>query len=285
MKNAFTVSPMSQKIHLKPGETYKGKIMVSNPVAATEDFYYKTILYPYSVSGEEYTVDFDTQSDWSRIVEWTTLENDKGVLKPNDKQFVNFTIEVPQNAPGGGQYMMLGVSSDAPFENTESFAVQNIYEMGSVVYAEVEGDITHGGRILENNIPGFVTADVPQVSVRVTNAGNVHETAKVTISAKNILTGEMIFPEERVGNTFESTIMPQSTRILKRDLANMPAIGILEVTQNVSFMDENMDITSVMIICPIWFFFLIAGIIGAVVGMLFYRHYSKHKKLQKVVDF
>ena len=285
MKNAFTVSPMSQKIHLKPGETYKGKIMVSNPVAATEDFYYKTILYPYSVSGEEYTVDFDTQSDWSRIVEWTTLENDKGVLKPNDKQFVNFTIEVPQNAPGGGQYMMLGVSSDAPFENTESFAVQNIYEMGSVVYAEVEGDITHGGRILENNIPGFVTADVPQVSVRVTNAGNVHETAKVTISVKNILTGEMIFPEERVGNTFESTIMPQSTRILKRDLANMPAIGILEVTQNVSFMDENMDITSVMIICPIWFFFLVAGVIGALIGAICYGTHRKRKKMQKVVDF
>lgn len=285
MKNSFTISPMSQKIHLKPGETYKGRIMVSNPAAATEDFYYKTVVYPYSVSGEEYTVDFDTQSDWSRIVEWTTLENDTGVLKPNDKQWINFVVEVPQNAPGGGQYMMLGVSSDAPFENTGNFAVQNIYEMGSVVYAEIEGDITHGGRILNNNVPAFVTADIPHVSTRVTNTGNVHETAKVTISVKNSLSGESIFPKEGVGNTFESTVMPQSTRVLKRDLADMPTIGIFEVTQNVSFMGENMGVTSMMIICPIWFFFLVAGIIGALVGGICYGIHLKRKKMQKVVDF
>lgn len=285
MKNAFTVSPMSQKIHLKPGETYKGEIMVANPAAATEDFYYKVVIYPYSVVGEEYDVDFETESDWSRIVEWTTLKNDTGVLKPNATQMVEFTIEVPENAPGGGQYMMLGVSSDQPVDGANDSVVQSVYEMASVVYADVEGETTQSGQILENQIPGFVTVDKPYVYTRLQNTGNVHETAKVTIWVKNNFNGEMIFPKNDKKNEFESVVMPYSTRLVKKEITNMPALGIFEVTQNVSFMGENMDITSVMVVCPIWFFFLVAAVIGLAIGTVFYALYSKRKKFQKVVDF
>lgn len=285
MKNSFTVSPMSQSIKLKPGETYKGSILVANPMAATEDFHYKVVLYPYSVSGEEYDVNFETTSDWSKITEWVTLEPSTGVIKPNGKQIINFTIDVPSSAPGGGQYMMLGVSSDDSADNFGGFAVQSIYEMASIVYAEVDGDITHGGRILDNQIPGFVAMGKPYVSTRITNTGNVHEAAKVTISVKNAINGEMVFPKDGELDTFESMIMPQSTRVIKKEIANMPPLGVFEVTQNVSFMDNNMDITSIMIICPIWFVFLIAGVIGSIIGMVFYARFLKRKKMQKVVDF
>lgn len=285
MRNSFTVSPMSQKIHLEPGETYQGSIMVANPAAATENFYYKVALYPYSVLGEEYDTDFETVSDWSRIVEWTTLENETGVLKPNGTQMVNFTIEVPKNAPGGGQYMMLGVSSNNSVDNTNNFAVQNVYEMASVVYADVEGETTHGGQILENQIPGFVATGAPYVLTRLTNTGNVHETAEVTITVKNSFNGEMIIPKDGENNTFESVVMPESTRLVKRTLANMPPLGVFEVTQNVSFMGDNINITSVMVICPIWFIFLVLATIGSVIGMVFYGRHLKRKKLEKVVDF
>ena len=67
MLNKFIVSPMSQDIFLKPGETYEGSITVANPADATENFYFKVSIYPYSVSGENYAQDFLTQSNWSRI--------------------------------------------------------------------------------------------------------------------------------------------------------------------------------------------------------------------------
>lgn len=285
MKNSFTVSPMSQKIHLKPGETYKGSIVVANPAVATEDFYYKIDIHPYNVVGEDYDTDFETMSDWSRIVEWTDIEESAGVLKPNGKQIIDFTIDVPKNAPGGGQYMMLGVTTDNPTNGTGGFAVQSVYEMASVVYAEVEGEIKHQGRIVENQIPGYIGAGMPYVSARLTNTGNVHETAVVKITVKNSFNGETVIPREGDGDTFESVIMPQSSRVIKRELLNMPAIGVFEVTQNISFMGDDMDITSVMIVCPIWFIFLIIGVIASIIGMVFYGRHLKRKKVQKVVDF
>ena len=285
MKNAFTVSPIKQQIHLKPGETYRGSIMVANPAAATEDFRYKVTMYPYSVLGEEYDTDFSSASDWPRIVDWTTLENDTGVLPPNGTQMVNFVIEVPKNAPGGGQYMMLGVSSDNSDDEANQMAIQNVYEMASVVYADVEGEVSHGGQILENQIPGFVAAEKPYVAVRLSNQGNVHETAAITIRVKNNLNGETVFPKDGENEVFESIVMPQSTRLVKRDISGMPPLGIFEVTQNVSYMGENMDITTVMVVCPIWFVFLVAATIGSVIGMMLYSIHARRKKVQKVVDF
>ena len=259
--------------------------MVGVPMAATEDFHYKVELKPYSVSGEQYETDFTTMSDWSRIVEWTTLKNDTGVLKPNQKQDVKFMIKVPENAPAGGQYMALGVTSDNPLEQGEGFAVQNIYEMASLVYAEVAGKTTHAGQIVENQIPGFVSTDKPYVAAKFANTGNVHEIAKTTITVKNNFTGETIFPSQGENENFESVIMPETTRVVKRELTNLPAIGIFEVTQNISYMGTDNNVTTVMIICPIWFIALIIATIIAIFGTIFLIFRSKHKKAEKVVDF
>lgn len=285
MKNAFTVSPMSQKITLRPGETYKGSIMVANPKAATEDFYYKVAIYPYFIKGDSYETDFETMSDWSRIVDWTTLEDETGVLKPNDMKKINFTIEVPENAPGGGQYMMLGVSSDAPMDDNEGAAIQSIYEMASLIYANVEGAAIHEGQVLENRIPGFVMDGKPFVATKVTNTGNVHETAEITISVKNNFNGETIYPKDGEKNTFEVVVMPESTREVKKDIANLPPLGVFEINETVSYMGGETGSTAVVVVCPAWFILLVFATLASVIGMIFYGKHLKHKKLQKTVDF
>lgn len=284
MKNAFVVSPMTQKITLKPGETYKGEVRVSNPAAATENFYYKAELRPYFVKDDNYEKDFETVSDWSRIVEWTTLENDTGVLKPNEAKKITFTVEVPHTAPGGGQYMMIGVSSDPPVDANENFAVQNVYEMASLVYVEVEGEINHSGRIVENEIPSFVATDKPYVSTKINNTGNVHETAEITITIKNNITGETILPKEGKENTFESVIMPETTRTIKREIGDLPPLGIFEISESVSYMGGEMSTTSVVLLCPVWFIVLVLFTIISIIELMIYRRRSRRKKLEKSVD-
>lgn len=276
---------MSQKITLRPGETYKGSIMVANPKAATEDFYYKVAIYPYFIKGDSYETDFETMSDWSRIVDWTTLENETGVLKPNDMKKINFTIEVPENAPGGGQYMMLGVSSNNPVEESEGATIQSIYEMASLVYATVEGTTIYDGQILENQIPGFVADGRSFVATKVANTGNVHETAEITITVKNNFNGEVIYPKDNEKNTFEAVVMPESTREIRKDIANLPPLGIFEISETVSYMGSEMGTTAVVVVCPAWFILLVFATLISVVGMIFYGKHLKRKKLQKTVDF
>lgn len=281
MSLEFAVSPMIQKIELKAGETYTGYITVSNPKSASSDFHFKVETSPYSVIGEEYTPDFQTMSDWSRIVEWTTLENTEGSLKPNETKKVYYKIEVPANAPAGGQYFKIGVTSDSAAMSGDAGKVQDVYEIANLVFVAIEGDTKREGKILDGKISGFVSTAKPSVSARVENNGNVHEIAKTTVTVKNVLGGGQVYPKDGEDSEMESIIMPLSTRLISRELSDMPVVGIFDVKETIEYMGETQDITSVMVICPFWFILLVIAFISSIIGMGFYGRYLKHKKMKK----
>ena len=276
MSSKFSISPMSQKIELKAGETYEGSIIIAVPKDATENFRFKVSVSPYSVKGTGYTPDFETMSDWSRITEWITLETESGELAPNESKKIKFKVKVPENAPAGGQYAMIGVSSDNQI-SAEAGGVHDAFEMASLIFANVEGETRHGGRILENQIPGFVASGKPVVSTTIINEGNVHETAKVEVKVKNNITGEVIYPKDNESTTLETIVMPESTRVFTRELDGLPLLGIFEVTENVEYMDTEMGTTVVMMICPIWFMVLVFATIASIVGLIIFGHF-KHRK-------
>lgn len=280
MANNFIVSPMLEKISLKAGETYTGSILIANPKDATEDFYYKISTSPYSVIGENYIADFETISDWSRILEWTTLEDTEGALKPNETKRIFYTIEVPKNAPAGGQYLKIGVTSNAAASGSGG-AVQDVFEIASLVFAEIDGETTRGGRILEGKIPDFVTSSNPAVTAKFTNTGNVHETAITALYVKNLLGGGEIYPQNGENPEMESIIMPLSTRVVSRQIPNLPVVGIFEVKETISYRGDTMDVTSVMVVCPAWFILLILATIASILGMVFYGRHLKRKKFKK----
>ena len=280
MANNFIVSPMLEKISLKAGETYTGSILIANPKDATEDFYYKISTSPYSVIGENYIADFETISDWSRILEWTTLEDTEGTLKPNETKRIFYTIEVPKNAPAGGQYLKIGVTSNAAASGSGG-AVQDVFEIASLVFAEIDGETTRGGRILEGKIPDFVTSSNPAVTAKFTNTGNVHETATTALYVKNLLGGGEIYPQNGENPEMESIIMPLSTRVVSRQIPNLPVVGIFEVKETISYRGDTMDVTSVMVVCPAWFILLILATIASILGMIFYGRHLKRKKFKK----
>lgn len=277
MTNQFTVSPMSQKISLKAGEIYEGSILVGNPKAATEDFYFKITVSPYSVKGVEYAPDFTTISDRSKIVNWISLDTTSGKLEPDEVKEINFTIKVPDTAPAGGQYAMIGVSSDTELSGKSS-AIQDVVEMASLIYADVEGETRHDGRVLETQIPGFVASGKPVVSTMLTNEGNVHEVAKINITVKNNLTGEVVYPKDDQNIDIEAIVMPETTRLFTRELGNLPALGIFEVVENIDYIDTNLQTSVIMVICPIWFMVLVFATIASVVGMICYGRHLKRKK-------
>lgn len=276
---------MNQKIDLKAGETFEGSITIANPKAATEDFYYKVSLSPYSVIGEGYTPDFKTISDWSRMVEWMTIDSTEGVLKPNETKDIHFTVKVPGDAPAGGQYAMIGVSSNNPVASSENGTVQNVFEMASIVYATVDGETVHEGKILNNAVSDFVAVGTPRASATVANHGNVHETLTTTLSIKNLVTGQVITPTDDVDGKFESTIMPDTTRTVDHELANIPALGIFEVKQQLSYLDQTSEVSTIMVVCPLWFIALVIATICSVICMFLYgRHLKKKKKTKSSED-
>ena len=280
MENAFTILPMSQNFTLVPGETYTGSITVVNPVNSTSDFAYSVSVSPYNVIGEDYQADISNVSAYSKIADWITIDNPTGSIKPNESQEINFTINVPADAAAGGQYAAIMVSSDPSKQESEGVSINNVFALGSIIYADVEGEVTHEGSILQNNIPEFSTVTPVAVSALLDNHGNVHENAIFALNVTNALTGEKIFPtDEDQNNHFSEIVMPETTRYITRNIDNLPTLGIVKVEQTIYYNNEVSTVSKNIVLCPIWFFFLVALVIFSIIGFIVasVRHHRRKK--------
>lgn len=280
MENAFTILPMSQRFILTPGKTYTGSITIVNPVNSSNDFSYSVSVSPYSVVGENYQADITNPSAYSKIIEWIDIAEPTGSIKPNESREVNFTITVPENAPPGGQYAALMVSSDPSEQQTSGVSINNVFALGSVIYADVEGEVTHDGNIIENNVPEFSTITPVTVGALLSNNGNVHEDATFVITATNAITGERIFPaEDSQNNRFNEIVMPETERYVTRNIDNLPALGIVKVEQTIYYNNEISTVEKNIVLCPIWFFFLVTIVIMSIIGLIvtIIRHHRRKK--------
>lgn len=280
MENAFTILPMSQNFTLNPGETTTGTITIVNPVNSTSDFSYSVSVSPYNVVGEDYQADITNISAYSKIAEWITISEPTGTIAPNESREVEFTITVPENAPGGGQYAAIMVSSNPNQQQADGVSINNVFALASIIYANIDGEITHEGSIIENNVPEFSTTTPVSVSALLDNHGNVHESAIFALNVTNALTGEKIFPtDEDQNNHFSEIVMPESTRFITRNIDNLPMLGIVKVEQTIYYNNAVSTVTKDIIICPVWFFFLVALVVISIIGFIIasVRHHRRKK--------
>ncbi|MBR2544030.1 hypothetical protein IKF04_01875 [Candidatus Saccharibacteria bacterium] len=281
MNNTFTLLPMSQRFLLMPGKVTEGSIKIVNPADATEDFSYKVTVTPYGVVGEDYKADLETDSTRTAIAKWIEIEEPTGKIKPNESKEVKFKINVPANAPVGGQYATIAVSSNADTSSSSGVAVQNVLEMASVIYGTVNGPIEHKGEILENNVPGFIVSPPATLSALIKNEGNIHEDASFTIKVTDFFSGNTILPTENDDGEYSELIMPETTRYIEREVGNLPALGVVKVVQTINYMGKEPSTTDkVIIICPIWFMALVAATTLAIIFTIvqIIRKHRKHKK-------
>ena len=273
--NAFTLMPMNQNISLKPGEVYEGSVRVINPSYATEDFEYKAEVTPYGVVGQDYTADLLSESDRTQISKWVKIQNPTGSIKPNESEEIKFTITVPENVPAGGQYATIAISSNKKASDSDGVSVQNVFEMASIIYADIAGETVHDGKVLENNVPGFVLTNPVKISALLNNNGNVHETATFTIQVSDVFTGRVILPTDENSGVYSEYIMPETTRFTEREVSDLPALGIVKINQTINYNGQVSTVEKNVFICPIWFLILmiltVAAIITAIV-MLIRKH-------------
>ena len=284
MNDAFVVTPMSQDFELEPGGTYTGSITVANPSDSTSDFAYKISVAPYSVSGEGYEADLATMSNRSMMVDWIKVNNPKGTLKPNETAEINFTITVPENAPAGGQYASILITEDAEAAANQGVKVNSIFEIASLVYANVAGETVREGEILENNIPGFVMATPIEVGALISNTGNVHQMVTTTLEVKNLITGETILPTEQGAGRYAEAIMPETTRRTNYEIMDLPVVGVVRVNQTIYYNGMSSTEVKDILICPVWFMVVvIVFALGLIFGTVFGARKHRRKKLARKI--
>lgn len=281
--NTFSVEPMSQAIMLVPGQVYEGKITVINTANSLKDFPYKVEVTPYNVIGQNYAADLLSESDRTAITKWMKIAEPTGVLEPNETREVSYTITVPSNVPAGGQYAAITVSSNDQSKKDEPVSVKNVFEIASVLYAEVAGETVREGEVLENNVPGFVMTTPITISSLLSNRGNVHEKATYSIAAVNVLNGQTIYPVNEVDGSFGEMIMPETTRSLEREIGNLPSIGLVRISQSIEYLGQTSVNERTVIICPIWLIVLVIAMIVAVVTGLIVMVRKRRAKIARAM--
>lgn len=274
---AFTVLPMSQRFDLEPGKVYNGKVVVVNPAGATEDFTYKASVTPYGVVDSDYTADLTTKYNRSMITDWIKIAEPTGKVSPNSSKEIEFTITVPDDAPAGGQYATIAISANYDEQPGSNMTIRNVFEMASVIYSNVAGQTVRDGEIIENNVPGFSAITPITVGAVITNNGNVHNDASFIIEVSDIFSGRVILPTEDDSGRYNEVIMPETTKNVTRTISNLPSIGVVKVSQKIYYNGDVSIVEKNVIICPIWFMFLVfltmASIVAAIVAIV-----KKHKK-------
>ena len=280
-QNTIVVSPMSQFISLEPGQTYSGAITVANPSDATSDVTYSASVKPYNVTDQAYTADLATMSNYSELVNWLTMDSPTGTLSPNSTAEIPFSITVPANAPAGGQYATI-VVSQAP-STTDNNTVSSVVGLASLIYADIAGETTHAGEVLDTTLPGFSLVTPVSITTTITNTGNVHDTAYIDLTVTNTFTGEKIFPTSEDSSTFSEVIMPDSTRLIVRELTGLPSLGIVRIDQTITYQGVDSTFSQTLVLCPIWFIALVAFTIFSIFFALIFRARSHRKTSQSSI--
>ena len=277
--NSLLVTPMSQEIPLTPGETYTGTITVANPSTATNDLSYTVSISPYGVMGANYNIDLYSKTSRTEIIDWIKIDNPSGTLAPNSTIDINFTIKVPQDAAPGGQYAAIKITSNANNTTENSLSIGNIYEIASIIYGNVAGDVVREGSVISQSMPSFIINPIFTSTATIENHGTTHEDAFVTFKITNALNGGVIYAQSDSNKGINEIIMPDTSRELTYTFDNLPVIGVINVSQTIDYNGETYSLDQNIIICPIWFMILIAGIMLSLAGLIIaHVRKTRHKK-------
>ena len=268
----ISMSPMNQKIILNAGERYTGSFTINNPRDHLVDFKYKVTVEPFFVD-ENYKIIYREEEGVNQMVSWTTTDVESGTLALGESQKITFTIDVPKDAPAGGQYAAILVSSVSDSETKDSFndgigvAMGQDVGIAHIVYAEVAGTTRRSGEVINASVPGFLFDGEVGAESTIKNTGNTHGTATYKLQVFPLFSDEEVYTNEE--NPETKTILPNRSLTNRSSWKETPAMGIFNVKYTVEFEGVTTEVTKLVIKCPLWLMFIIIFVIvGAIIWLV-----------------
>lgn len=258
-EDSIGITPMYQNMVLVPGEKVQGTFGIYNPGTNTKTSELKIFVEPFW-QDENNDVDFINNEDYSQIVDWITIEETDYTVKPNERKEVIFTIDVPENAPAGGQYAAFIVQNQAKSGNP---MITQVFQMAHLVYAEVAGQTVRGGEISSLQLPRFLFGGKIAAGATIKNNGNVHANTLHTLKIRSLFGDEELFSNEE--SPQKSIVMPGATRYTGIVWDDTPSIGVFRVVYTVEFEGVKKELEKIVIVCPLWLLIVILLLIATIV--------------------
>ena len=188
---SLSVTPTLFDVSVEPGDLWQSSIRVINPNDQPLTVYIEPVNF--TSQNERGVSNFipvqdDGELSGLTLAEWIIPTVSSLTIEPQTAESVSFTVAVPTEAPPGGQYAALLVSTQPPVTAGDTGSqVRTTQVVSSLFFMRVEGEVIERGQIRSFRALHRV-ADRPQneFQLRFENLGTVHLQPQGYISIYNM---------------------------------------------------------------------------------------------------
>lgn len=275
------IKPAEQELELAPGTTTVGSLKVQN--IGRLGFTVRMSVRPYQVTNEEYDPDFYTENSYTLLKNWITFNEPEFYLEAGQEKEVFYTVKVPNDISGGGQYAAIIVETRDGMDPNATFRV--VSQLVSLIFAHVSGEEHVGGVLMSHSLPGFILGSDFSSSATIKNDGNVDFRATQTLTIYDFFRNTVVFSPDYTDANGKTParatpiILPETSRSSRLTWEGAPQLGVFRAVQTISFLDEEYTFEQIVFICPLW---LAGVVVFIVVLMLFWvilriRHRKRNR--------
>lgn len=185
----LSVTPPLFQISVVPGDVWQSSIKVVNGNAYPLTVYAEVVNFEaMGESGQgKFIPILSKGEDTITLAEWITIPEGPYEISPEATSEVSFFLDVPKDAPPGGHYAAILISTKPPASESNEPIVQTAQVVTSLFFVRIEGDVYEKGDIREFGVrDAFLPTPEAEFSLRFENKGNVHLQPKGDIVITNM---------------------------------------------------------------------------------------------------
>jgi hypothetical protein len=267
----MTLSPVRGRAKLEPGQRYDGSFGITN--AGTEPMDFRVYVKPFAI-GVDCVENYEAANDFNMMTRWVNFDqNNYYDIRYGQTQTVNFHIDVPKDAPAGGQYIVI-FAEQSEVDPTNGVAINVSKRIGYKFYADLGGANVKSGKV-ESVKQGSLFWNPP-----ITSSSQVRNTGNIDFNEKHTITITGLSGEEAYTNSREVTILPDTCRKIEHKWEGSPSYGIFWVENEIEFLGKGQfSEKKLVVILPIYAVVLFGIMITLLIWALVVRIRSNKMKL------
>ena len=250
------ISPVSTRVSLNQKEQKPGTIEVKN--YGNEPLNIR--VYPTPFSNADGNRNFKNESDYTKISHWIRIKDDSGnyqdsvtfTMAPKQTKTISYKIDVPSNAPAGGQYATIFFESLDDQKSEDS--IKTTTRVGMLIYANVAGELIREANIINVRTNSFITSDNLKVSYTVENKGNIDFQASTTLQVSSL------FGRQLYNDTQLTTVFPDSSENVEFEWKDTPSFGLYNLHYKIRALDQTIEKNELILVASP-FALIITGIL------------------------
>jgi len=224
------ITPTSLVASFDKGTTSTETITVINPGTVGNDI--KIYATPFSVSGENYSQNFNPIPNAENVSNWFSFSKSIYHIDAGQTLEIPYTIKVPSSALAGGHYATIFVETNNS-ANINGVVIHD--RLGSIAYLTVNGPVKISGNFLSWSVPYLQRPDLT-ASVRVQNTGGVHFQSTLNATIQDV------FGSTKYKFYTQHEILPQTIRQISPVWPKTPSFGLYKISGSIQFLDQTVKL-------------------------------------------